>query len=406
MNREFRITKVTARNFRSIVHARMDLDRLTVLVGPNASGKSNTMDIPRFIRDALRFDVEAALSNRDGFAAIRYKTNRGRPRDMDLGVEGEFGSFAFGYDFTIAADSQRGFRVKREFIQIHYKEENLFSILIEEGKTNNVIERGESSFKPPSRGSDIRFGTDVLSLGALSTSFHPAIPDESNKLIYTGLSRLRRHLRDMQFYHIFPKDIREPQKLRSYTPLEEHGENLSSVLKDMNKRHPQAKERLRDALGHLVPYCSSVKVTSTGGYLVTRLKHVDSSDSGKWFDLSQESDGTLRLLGLLTALYQQPTPTFIGIEEPEFAIHPGALTALAELLDEASLVSQVMITTHSPELMDYLPVDSLRIVVMVDGETRIGKVSKRQRQVVREKLFLPGELHQIEGLRQAAQPGG
>ena len=63
----FQINKVWAKNFRSISDTSVDLDRLTVLVGPNASGKSNLLDLLRFIKDALRFDLEAAISVRHRF---------------------------------------------------------------------------------------------------------------------------------------------------------------------------------------------------------------------------------------------------------------------------------------------------------------------------------------------------
>ena len=61
---------------------------------------------------------------------------------------------------------------------------------------------------------------------------------------------------------------------------------------------------LKKDLGRLIPGVSDMEVTSAGGFLVVRLKH-DSVPGGAWFDLSQESDGTVRLLGLLAALYPE-----------------------------------------------------------------------------------------------------
>ena len=136
--------------------------------------------------------------------------------------------------------------------------------------------------------------------------------------------------------------------------------------------------------------------------MVVELGHYDpSAESVTWFDLYQESDGTLRLLGLLTTLYQYPHLPFVGIEEPEFAIHPGALAALAEYLEEASQMTQIVITTHSPDLIDQLSVDSLRVVDAVSGVTTIGYVSKGQIEAVKQNLFSPGDLHRTEGLRLA-----
>ena len=134
--------------------------------------------------------------------------------------------------------------------------------------------------------------------------------------------------------------------------------------------------------------------------MVTQLRHTNTSHSGAnaWFDLSQESDGTLRLLGLLVALYQHPYLGFIGIEEPELTVHPGALAALADVLQEASRRSQILVTTHSPDLIDRLSTDQLRVVKLVKGVTEIGPVLQTQAEAVRQNLFSPGELHRMEGL--------
>ncbi len=104
--------------------------------------------------------------------------------------------------------------------------------------------------------------------------------------------------------------------------------------------------RLEESISHLIQGVVKVRIEEIGGFLVVELEHFDSTDKSTiWFDLSQESDGTLRIIGLLTAIFQFPYSPFIGIEEPEFALHPGVLAALAELLEEASQ------TTHSPDLI-------------------------------------------------------
>lgn len=106
-------------------------------------------------------------------------------------------------------------------------------------------------------------------------------------------------------------------------------------------------------------------------------------------------------MGLLAALYQDPTPPFIVIEEPELTRHPGALSVLAELIQEASRRTTVLITTHSPELLDRLPVESIRSVEWIGGATQVGVVAGHLRGAVMKGLFSPGELHQMEDLQLA-----
>ena len=164
----------------------------------------------------------------------------------------------------------------------------------------------------------------------------------------------------------------------------------------------QGFRELRDALKHLMPGITDVKSEPVGEYLVLQFKHSNIvPGQNQWFNAAQESDGTLRMLALLTAIYQLGRPPLLGIEEPESAVHPGVLTALAEILEEASLRQQVVITTHSPDLIDRFPVDCIRAVEFVDGETKVGEVSETQAEAVKQGLFTTGELHSMEGLRLA-----
>jgi len=118
--------------------------------------------------------------------------------------------------------------------------------------------------------------------------------------------------------------------------------------------------------------------------------------------LGQESDGTIRMLGILAALYQDPAQPFLSIEEPEANIHPGALAVLASVLDEASLRGQVLVTTHSPDMLDHLPAESFLVVEKVGDTTHVGPLDASQLASVRKRLFTPGELLRMEGLQRQA----
>ena len=129
--------------------------------------------------------------------------------------------------------------------------------------------------------------------------------------------------------------------------LLDDGINLASVLRGMDKRSAPYLGEIKGALGQVVPGLSGLRVPQSGGFLVIKLRHSGSNGSnlGSTFDLSQESDGTVRLLGLLTALYQERPPSLIGIEEPELTIHPGAQACLRS---HAKLRSEL----HNPQRPD------------------------------------------------------
>jgi AAA15 family ATPase/GTPase len=111
------------------------------------------------------------------------------------------------------------------------------------------------------------------------------------------------------------------------------------------------------------------------------------------------SDGTLRVLGILVALFQEGHGTqkrvpLVGIEEPEIALHPAAAGVLLDGLQDASETTQVIVTSHSPDLLDdkNLDVDSILAVEAHDGNTAIAPVDDASRSALRDKLYTTGEL--------------
>jgi predicted ATPase len=116
------------------------------------------------------------------------------------------------------------------------------------------------------------------------------------------------------------------------------------------------------------------------------------------------SDGTLRALGTLIAVNQLARRigpvSLVGIEEPETALHPAAAGALMDALREAASHTQVLVTSHSPELLDQvnLETDTLLAVFSRDGNTGIAPIDLASRTVIRNHLYTPGELLRLDQL--------
>ena len=108
------ITKVWAKNFRSIEYAELELDPLTVLVGPNASGKSNLLDVIGLLSDAVRDGLETAITRRGGIDSIGRRSPTGATLGPELGLRFEQGSDALEYTFELAKRRGGEYRVKRE----------------------------------------------------------------------------------------------------------------------------------------------------------------------------------------------------------------------------------------------------------------------------------------------------
>ena len=99
------------------------------------------------------------------------------------------------------------------------------------------------------------------------------------------------------------------------------------------------------------------------------------------------------------AIQQQPAPSLLAIEEPELGIHTGVLSVIADLLEGTSSGSQVLVSTHSSDFLDFVPTDAIRAVASVDGETVAGPIVDHQKDAIRDELMTAGDVHRFEGLK-------
>ena len=425
------ITKVWAKNFRSIEFAELELEPLTVLVGPNASGKSNLMDILGFLGDATRLGLETAITRRGGIDSIGRKLPTGRVLGPEIGYQYESLRGTLNYTVALTRRGKGEYWVKRESARLHSTDSgdcplefaltngrltkpNLKRILKQLDSTRNEgvpavnFARIADQLITESDRQDIQLMSaepvQLTLMLALSLNELGAEGKDNNLSLHQSLSDARDHLGRIGLYHIFPNSLRDPQKVADSHPLATGGENLASTLRDMIQKKSRFLPDLKSALTFAVPGVRNIRVSHAGSYYVVELNHErdGGNEQGSWFDLSHESDGTIRLLALLTALFQDPAPSLIGLEEPELAIHPGAMVVLSDNMKEAALRGQVLVATHSPDLINRLPIESIRAVTAEDGSTMVGKVTEHQLTSVKENLFSAGELHSMEGLQPAS----
>ncbi len=426
------ITKVWAKNFRSIEFAELELGSLTVLVGPNASGKSNLMDVLGFLGDAVRLGLETAITRRGGIDSIGRKSPTGEVLGPEVGCQYEFPEGTFNYAVALMRKDEGEYRVKQESARLEFTDPDVrpLEVALTNGRLTKpnlkrILEQADSSLTKNDGGAlagvvewliaesdrqniqlmsaEPQTITSLLALLTLLLMRSSAGEEDSYLLLLHSLDRAGNDLGRIGLYHIFPNSLRDPQKVADSHPLATGGENLASTLRDMIQKKSRFLPDLKSALTFAVPGVRDIRVSHAGSYYVVELNHERNggNERGSWFDLSYESDGSIRLLALLTALLQDPAPSLIGLEEPELAIHPGAMAVLSDTMMEAALRGQVLVSTHSPDLIDRLPIESIRAVTAEGGSTKVGKITEHQLTSVREGLFSAGELHSMEGLQPA-----
>jgi len=372
------LTRIILRNYKSIGYCDVRLRPLTYLVGVNGSGKSNFLDALHLVRDALNGSLDNAINERGGLNEVRRRSS-GHPTHFGIRLEFRISNGATGhYAFNIGALKDRGYEVQAEECALSGA--------------------GGGAFFQINRGT----------LRACSEPSFPAVTADRLALVAaSGLAVFRPvfdALTRIGFYNLNPKLMRELQKPQEGRLLKPSGENIASVIGHLERVGDGQMASIEEFLQTVVPMVHGVERRQVGPMETLEFKQDMAGAKHPWRFLAQSmSDGTLRALGVLVALFQgnrDYSPTLVGIEEPETALHPAASTALREALTRASSHTQIIVTSHSPDLLDdrALCADAFLAVVSEGGETRIAPLDEGSRSVMRDQLFSAGELLRLNQL--------
>jgi len=365
------IKQVRIRNFKSIGQLSVSLEPFTVLVGPNGSGKSNFIDALAFVKDCLADSLESAFRKRGGIGAVRRRS-AGHPTNIEISMIMDLGdNLSASYSFKISAKFEKKFTVAFEQCKVHGLFEKEHEFKIEEGEFVKEI----PGIRP-------KVSLDRLGLYAASAT-------EEFRPVYDFLTSMR-------FYSIIPKELRELQESGQEDYLNREGSNAAAILRRLRKDDQLSwrYERLCNLLSKVVKGIKRVEYHPVGQKETIQIKQ-DVGTKDPWtFDALNMSDGTLRILGLLLAVYQPGFHSVIAIEEPEATVHPAVTELIIEVLMDASNERQVLITTHSPDILDfkYLKDSQIKIVTIENYSTLIAPLSDSSREAIQKHLYTPGEL--------------
>jgi predicted ATPase len=377
------LKRVKVKNYKSIVGCDVSLKPLTVLVGRNGSGKSNFLDALRFIVDGLETSLDHAIKARGGIDEVRRRST-GHPRNFALELELYLPrNRTATYGFEIAARHRGGFVVKREELTVVSHD---FPRLV----------RVENQYRI----------ADGKGIKTTATAGPPAAPDRLYLVTAAGLPDFREvydALVTMGFYNINPESMRALQSPDAREILRRDGGNIASVIARIEATNPNLKERIKSYLTTIVPGITDVGRVSLGPKETLEFRQQVEGFKLSWkFYAASMSDGTLRVLGALVAVAQlaglEVPVRLVGIEEPETALHPAASGALMDALREAPTHTQVLVTTHSPDLLDQIEPETehLLAVVATQGNTQIAPADQASRAMIKDHLFTPGDLLRMD----------
>ena len=368
------LRRLVLKRFRSLQSAAVEFDNPTFLVGQNGAGKSNIVDALALLAEAMTSPLSAVLEKRGGVGAVGHRrTSRGRVADVGLRVElaGLPDAGEATYAFELLCTKGYDYRVRRE----------LCRCTAQDGTTSWFDRHGNAFRSSIETGPIVASNALALPLVAGDERFAP----------------VAQFLSNIQPYRIDPSTLREMQDPDAGVRLRSNGSNAASILRQLDQ---DARRHVREFLQTVVP--GDIEVTPVRVQNKLSLKFVQQGEQSGRLTLGPHSmsDGTLRTLGLLAAVFQPNPPSVLIVEEPEATIHPGALGTILDVLRLAARSTQTIITTHSPDILEapWIEDHHLRVVSWEGGATRVARVSEATRTALREHLMDAGELLRANAL--------
>ena len=219
---------------------------------------------------------------------------------------------------------------------------------------------------------------------------YASMPEEKSQIVKTILDTMSR-LRCYQFHDTSASaDIKQYAKVQDKRYLHDNAGNLAAFLYMLKQDYPAYYKRIVSIIRQVAPFFDDfiLEPISKSESIILEWKEKNSDMT---FFADQLSDGTLRMMALITLLLQPELPSFICIDEPELGLHPYAIEVLASLLKSASRESQIIISTQSVSLVDQFEPED---IIVVDRHKGISTFERKNSEQLEDWLkdYSLGEL--------------
>ncbi|WP_419918204.1 AAA family ATPase [Candidatus Poriferisocius sp.] len=386
-----RLTRLAVSNFRSLEKVDIPLGTLTVMIGPNGSGKTNVLNLLRFLASTVRFDLAATIEQWGGLEHVKRRSSVGNQK-VTIEVSGlltEHASDTALDQYKLSFHSTPKGALKRS-------EEFTFKRTKGRGRRINThINVSGRQVKIRPEGEITGTETDQRELATEQSTGLSILPRLSDEEGGEGIRSLADFLSSIRVLEPNVDSARWPSRLVFRESIADDADNLSSALYNLYSTAEESFNSLVEELRICLPGLDAIEFLPVGGPgrgVIIALKEKGLTSP---IELTYASFGTIRLLALLTALHEPNPPPFTAIEEVDHGLHPYALDVLVDRLRAASRNTQILITTHSPTLVNRLEPSEL-VICNRDPKTSASIIPYKNSATLasaQEKSSLPlGEL--------------
>ncbi|MCK4799110.1 MAG: AAA family ATPase [Spirochaetes bacterium] len=414
-----KLNSIKISNYKSLKQEKIEFGKFNIIVGANASGKSNLISVINFFKNIMENGLNNAISMQGGVDYVR-NINIGAKENLSIVLhldskDKPIKALGISDDsknddkFTIYINeiyyelSLEFFKKKIGYKSVFEKFKIKCSFLNESKKKDKID--GEIIFSNNNGKVDLSVNPSDIILIKEGLSLTPEAKQEleenlSNKKLLVELDIffkmptlvfpyvVRDFFKNVSMYDLDPKLSKRAVTITGKTELESDGGNLAIVLKNILDDN-KTKEKFLLLISDILPFVEKLSVDdSIDKSVILSLKEIFSK---KMYPASSMSDGTINITALIIALYFESNKSLILIEEPERNIHPHLISKLIEMMKDVSenLNKQIIITTHNPELLRHAGIDNI-LLVHRDNEG-FSKVSKPS-EMEEVKIFLKNNM--------------
>ena len=407
------IKRIMVGNFKSFSELDVSFTAFNIVIGSNAAGKSNFISIFRFLRDIAQNGLVNAIAMQGGPEYLR-NARIGRSRNLSIKVvyepEPRFGilselsgnhrflavkSSDSVYEFSIRFhDPGQGFTIIRDELSIGCEivecENNSGDVLHEIRSMGNGKITVSSHDGSVTTTIDVPEGCPVTKKDLSPSIFQRRKIGDKSLLLETPyaypLPHVEKFFDRIAIYDIDPKLPRKGVVITGKSELDEDGGNLALVVKLISE-NPEKKRKLANLIKDVLPFIkdfSVQKFMDVSLILTLRERYAEQQD----LPASSLSDGTITVFALIVVLYFEDRPLIV-IEEPVGHIHPFLISRLMAMMKEVSAQKQLMITTHSAEVVKHA---DLHDILLISRDSDGFSVISRPADKDEVKTFLENEV--------------
>ena len=381
-----KIEALRVKNFKTFKDIKLtNLPAISVFIGANGTGKTTLFDIFGFLRDSLQDNVKVALQKRGGFKEVVTRGEKG-PIEIEIKFREDVGKTSplVTYSLTISLENHQPV-VEREILKYRrgQKGKPWHFLDFRKGKGDAITNEENYADKESKEEKEQQQvdSPDILALKGLGQFQRFKAANSFRRLIESW------HVSD---FHI--GDARPSQEAGYAEHLSTRGENMPLVAQYLFENHPDIFQRILKKMSERVPGVSKVEATNTDDGRIL-LKFQDGSFKDP-FIARYVSDGTIKMFAYLLLLHDPKPHPLLCVEEPENQLYPSLFSGLVEeFRDYADKGGQVMISTHSPDVLNCIELNEIFCLSKKQGITVINRASENELLVnLSKEGDLPGAL--------------